>query len=141
MEITGFNRNEVAKNLDLLIKEISDFRFESWNSENFLRELPRKWDLSLVVKEGQKILGFSFNSCKDDVLYIHFFYVFKDSRSKNIGKILLKDCTRLAKKNKFHGISLKCNIDNFGAIGFYLRNGFKIAGRETNFFLMSKALV
>ena len=134
MEITTTTKNEITEIIDLLLNETHSFKFEKWERDNYLMDLPRKWELSIVAKSSGQVAGFSFNSEKKQVMHIHYFYVFQTYRDSKLGISMLQKCTELAKQYKMAKISLKCNIHNFRALKFYIKNDFLIERLEGEFY-------
>lgn len=134
------SKEEVRNSLPILMKGTESFSFESWIEENFLRDLKNKWELSLLVKLKNRIIGFSINSEVNNSLYIHYFFIFEEFRSKRVGNILLDNCIKLAKSRDFDAITLKCNILNFSAIKFYIKNEFTITSLEKDYYVMQRKL-
>ena len=138
MEFIITSKKEISENIDLLLSETKSFNFETWDKENFLLDLPCKWELSVVAKNYGEILGFSFNSQKGQAMHIHFFYVFQTQRNNQTGLLMLKKCIRLAQGYKLSKITLKCNIGNYRALKFYVKNDFDIESLEGKFYHLYK---
>lgn len=136
MELITTTKKEITENIDLLLNETRYFKFETWNKDNFLMDLPRKWELSIVAKSRGQITGFSFNSEKEKAMHIHYFYVFQSCRNSKLGVSMLQKCTDLARQYKYPIITLKCNIANYMALKFYIKNDFAIASLEGEYYHM-----
>jgi ribosomal protein S18 acetylase RimI-like enzyme len=140
MEFFTTTKKEIDENIGLLLNETQSFKFETWNKDNFLMDLPLKWELSIVAKNGNEIIGFSFNSLKEGAMHIHYFYIFQTYRNNKIGELMLKKCLDLVRQYKLPMITLKCNISNYKALKFYLKNDFSIASLEGEFYSLYKNL-
>jgi ribosomal protein S18 acetylase RimI-like enzyme len=116
------------------LNETRSFRFENWGIDNFLMDLPREWELSIVAKSDKEIAGFSFNSEKEQAMHVHYFYVFQAFRNSKLGILMLQKCTDLARQYKFQKITLKCNIHNYKALKFYIKYDFVIDSLEGEFY-------
>jgi ribosomal protein S18 acetylase RimI-like enzyme len=138
MEFITTTKKEIDENIDLLLNETQSFKFETWNKDNFLMDLPRKWELSIVAKSGNEIVGFSFNSQKEGAMHIHYFYVFQTYRNNKLGVLMLKKCIDLVRQYKLQMITLRCNVSNYRALEFYLKNDFAIASLEGEFYGLYK---
>ena len=134
MEFSITSKKEILESIDLLLDETKSFKFETWGKDNFLMELPCKWELSIVAKKYGKILGFSFNSRKGQAMHIHYFYVFQTQRNNQTGLLMLQKCIGLAQGYRLSKITLKCNISNYRALKFYIKNDFEIASLEGEFY-------
>ena len=88
---------------------------ENWSEENYLYELPRKWELSRVVIVDDKIVGYTIISEKESSLHLHKIVVKKNSRGKGIGRMLLQNLEEIGEKS----VTLKVGIENIDAKKFY----------------------
>jgi ribosomal protein S18 acetylase RimI-like enzyme len=112
-----------------------------WNEENFLLELPKKWELSYLVISKNKAISFIIASMKEKMYHIHRLGVAPGYQRQGIGYGLLNILTNQAANDSIHSISLKVAKDNENAIKFYELNGLKIAGRSNSHFLMTKEVL
>jgi ribosomal protein S18 acetylase RimI-like enzyme len=143
IEYSIFTKDLLKKHLTEIINEVKGFEFSNWGEENFLRDMPEKWKLSIGVFSNGALAGFSFNSNKINIYYIHFFYIFKKYRNTGLGKSLLNICIDSSLQNNLKTIQLMCHKDNAGALGFYLKNSFhikSISENDINLYLMEKNL-
>ena len=88
---------------------------ENWSEENYLYDLPRKWELSRVVIVDDKIVGYTIISEKESSLHLHKIVVKKNSRGKGIGRMLLQNLEEIGEKS----VTLKVGIENVDAKKFY----------------------
>ena len=142
-EIYTFTKEILKKYIDAIIRDTSDFEYNNWKEENFLLDLPDKWEFSIALFDGSSITGFSINSRKSDVFYMHFFYILKKYRKSKAGEGLLNACENKAAENKLQIVRLKCNKNNFAALNFYLKNGYAINKtdlHDSNLYLLEKKL-
>jgi len=126
IEFVPMTKEILRVNLSSIIHETRNFEFIDWGEENYLLDLPDKWKMSVAAIEDGVIAGFSINSNKGGIFYIHFFYVFEKYRSSGVGKELIASCERFALDNGINKIQLRCHRDNSRALNFYFRNGFRI---------------
>jgi ribosomal protein S18 acetylase RimI-like enzyme len=142
LQIETLTKDLMHKYLPHILHEVKGFQYTNWKQENYLKDLPDKWKYSLAAIVDQTICGFSVNSNKSGIFYIHFFYVFKDYRKIGIAKYLLIACEKICRKESRTSIQLKCPKNNKSAMRFYERNGFNIAGieekKKINFILEKK---
>lgn len=138
----------VSANPDVLMRYMQDLvdldKYVSslcWSEDNFLLELPGKWELSYLVISKNKIVAFVIASIKGTSYHIHRLGVDPGFQRQGIGRGLLNIITNQALNNSIHSISLKVANDNDNAIKFYELNGFKIAGYSGSNFLMTKEVI
>ena len=106
----------------------SDIPKESWVIENYIYELPEKWNLSLIIRDvkSQILTGFIITSDKGTYYHIHKYAVHPDFRSSGIGYRLLQFFEQSIRQLAKHStIGLFVDSGNESAIRFYTRNGFK----------------
>ena len=143
IEFSTFTRKLLKHHLNEIINEIIGFEFTNWQEENFLREMPDKWKFSIAAFKERSLAGFSINTKKINIFYIHFFYIFKDYRNSGLGKSLLNFCMNTARANNLKVMQLICHKDNTNALEFYDKNKFYIKGtsvKDSNLYLMEKIL-
>ena len=101
---------------------------EYWALENFLQELPDKFQLSLHATINKILVGYIIASSKNDTAYIHKFFVDKEYQGYKIGNRLLNRFYEISGILNFKRIELSVERDNLPAIKFYQKNGFIISG-------------
>jgi len=141
--ISILTKEILEKHIDQFINIAADIPLESWNKENYLFQLPGKWDYSLVFfdNSGEKILGFIIASDKSSSIHIHKFAVHPDFRSQKLGLKLLKEFEKHVKqKSACRIISLYVDAENEKAINFYSRNGFEFVERVESMNFYNKKL-
>lgn len=94
---------------------------DAWGTENFLFELPGKWDLSFLA-EDEGLLGYAILSRKaPDRVHLHHFMLGAAARGRGVGTTMLAEVRRRARPSR---LTLKVHRDNLRAIAFYRREGF-----------------
>jgi len=144
VEFVTFSKEILNLYIDIIINDTIDFEYNNWKKENFFLDMPDKWKFSIALLNENLITGFSINSRKSDIFYIHFFYILKKFRKFNFGKSLLKECEKKAKEYNLQTMQLKCNKNNSSAMSFYLKNGYEIINTgftEKNLYLIDKKLI
>ena len=127
MEFEIINKNYLDNHIETFIQLIQGWQYSSWNEENFMYELPLKWQFSFGVYENEKLLGFCFASNKlNGVYYIHLIFISSEIRGKSIGKKMIEFAKNIAKQNNINKIELRCPESNTDALTFYKKNGFSI---------------
>jgi ribosomal protein S18 acetylase RimI-like enzyme len=116
-------KSRCVENLDDFIAVSCDV--SNWGEEQFLSDLPGKWDLSLSVWDDKPIAYTILSKKWSDRIHIHQFMVKAEYRSSGIGSLMLDG---ILKKYLGEDVSLKVNKDNEKAIKFYERHGFVLVG-------------
>jgi len=143
IEFSAFTKRLLRHHLNEIINEIKGFEFTAWQEEDFLREMPDKWKFSIAAFADSKLAGFSINSRKVNIFYIHLFYIFKDYRNTGLGNSLLDICMNTSLENNMRIMQLICHKKNTSALEFYYKNKFYIKDtsvKDSNLYLMEKIL-
>ncbi len=114
----------------MFIQIIKDEPFEYWSEEHFLKELPLKFELSLVAVNDFQIVGYIIASANVDCAYIHKFMVDSSYRGQQIGTMLQDVFNKNLIKLGFFSIKLCVMGTNKKAISFYKKNGYFPIGRK-----------
>src|SRR5690606_29191462 len=101
-----------------------------WTAQQFLRDLPGKWDLSFALWSDRPI-GYCILSWRNGRIHINQFMVAPSARGCGCGAVMLGEAVARGAR------SLKVHPDNTGAIRFYRRHGWTEAGRENGYLLMT----
>lgn len=126
------------------LNSIKGWNYSTWQAENFLYELPGKWDFSFAVYSGEELAAFCFASHKiANIYYIHLLFVSEMYRGFSLGNSMIKYAGMIAKKYQVAKIGLRCPESNTGALEFYKRAGFNIkekindevSGSEADYYL------
>lgn len=96
----------------------------AWRPEQFLIDLPRKWELSRAVYEGDKLVAYCLASVRGRFMWVHRFIVGSEVRSKGIGARLIDEMQRLSAELGLKGILLKTPNNNDRGLAFYRRLNF-----------------
>lgn len=128
---------------DLVLAKLSDLAYicrdvphENWEDNQYLIDLPGKWDLSIVSLSGDNLIGYIIASEKEfSVAHIHKFIVNPSYRGQGIGKKMLDEFIKISGKNNTK-ITLKVYHDNIDAIRFYQNQGFMKSGIRNNLIVM-----
>jgi ribosomal-protein-alanine N-acetyltransferase len=91
----------------------------------FLNFLLREPNGFLIAKMNDQIVGYIVGVTEKDIGTIDSIAVKKDYRRKSIGKKLLDSIIEYFKLKNISIINLQVRIDNYEAISFYEKNGFK----------------
>jgi len=117
----------------------ADKDWDYWNYENFIYELPGKWEMSFYLEVNDVIIGYCINSIKQNCVWLHHIIISKKYRGIGIGNIMLDELIRRTmEKTQFRRIGLKVGVDNQPAQGFYNKAGFEIEKTEKEYLTMMK---
>ena len=91
--------------------------------------LTKKDHHAIFIYDEGSVIGFIHLECVDDLieerkLEIKALVVNENARGKGIGKALVEEAKKWAKKRELHTIYLNCNILRDRTHAFYLREGF-----------------
>lgn len=132
------DKEDCKKLIPRLSKIGIDLEWENWVEDNYLMDLPCKWDLSFTCSLNDEIVGYVFLSKKlENQIYIHRFIIDKNYRHKGIGKKILEQIQKEAIDN-INILSLRVNENNIEAQNFYKKNGFSIEDILDGDYVLSK---
>lgn len=116
-----------------------DQLWDYWDYENFIYELPGKWEMSFYLEINNNIIGYCINSIKHDCVWLHHIIIDESFRNRGIGNIILKELERRTKeKTIFKEIGLKVGAENYLAQRFYDKAGFEIEKYDKDYITMKK---
>jgi ribosomal protein S18 acetylase RimI-like enzyme len=101
-----------------------DQRRENFDSF-FSREVPIDEDASLVLLDGERIVGFVKIDLVANGAYVHGVGVLPDYRRQGLGKLVLGTSLRRAAKNDRKKMMLEVDLENQAAMALYRSLGFK----------------
>ena len=118
-----------SENISFYLKKLMDIEkqieWSPWNEENFLKEIPAKWNLSFVYECADKVLGFAILSQKSPgCIHLHRLVVSPESQGTGIGKKMLKEMFLRCQTQRIKFLSLYVPRNNEIAIKFYEAEGF-----------------
>jgi len=133
----------IARNIDTLIELSKTIPFDNWILDNYLLDLPFKWEFSFIVYNNKGvIIGFVVSSLRNKCLHINRIVISKFYQNKGIGADLLNTLIDIAKKQSINNITLKVHVDNLKAINWYKKYKFKVIHEaEKDYLLMQYALI
>lgn len=141
MKIEVLDKTVMKENLEQLL-ELERFYSgncaEMWRPENFMFDLPMKWDLSQIASEDGKIKGYIVCSKKlsdiegteQEYYFVHRTFIHPDIRKSTLLARLFINSAYTAKR---HGLNMgmwKCSKDNKRVYEFHLRFADRIIKEE-----------
>lgn len=131
----------IQENMSDFLDIITDGLHEYWKEQEFLFDMPKKWESSIAMTSNNKVIGIVISSLKNNLFHIHKFFIHRDYRNQGYGKILLQEFEhRIVTNFNINSISLKVYQDNTKAIEFYEANGFIKFDIDNNLFVLHKSL-
>lgn len=121
----------------LYLEELTNLN-PHWREENFLIDLPKKYDYSIMLVEKDEILGYIICSQKNDFIHINRFIIDTNIARKGLGTILLNKFVDIV-KNSYSTISLKV-LKSSEAVNFYKKNCFKITNEIGEYYHMERVI-
>jgi len=102
---------------------------ERWGGEEFEKDLPGKWDLSVLALGGSsEVCAFLVASEKPGAtLYVHRFAVKPACRGRALGFTLIRALAQAGVARNLVRMALVANRGNSAALGFYRSLGFEDA--------------
>jgi ribosomal protein S18 acetylase RimI-like enzyme len=139
--IRGLGKDELAANIDRFVAVAGDVPGEYWTAENFLRELPEKWTLSLAAWHGEIPVGYAILSRRPSgAVHLHHFMIAAGARDHGLGGRLLAAALARCREQSCPEVTLKVATDSVAAQRFYLRHGFADEGREGDYRKMRRSM-
>lgn len=141
ISIQNITYDYVKQHISVFLDIISDGLNEYWGEQEFLNDLPKKWDSSVVLIINSSIVGFIISSYKNDCFHIHKFFIHKKYRNYGYGELLLHEFeTRIKQNFDIHTISLKVYKENLKAIHFYKNQNFIENQNQDSLLLLTKKI-
>lgn len=125
MKIYTLNKALLKNKIEEILNiDRSQMKSDAWAKVNFFYDLPSKFDLSVIVLEKERVLGFSIVSKKEKRCHLHRIMVAKKLTGQGIGSQMINEVVKRAKKANLKKLTVqsqkKARVENF-----YLKNGFK----------------
>lgn len=127
-----WDRSKVEQNIDTIERLFVQFREVPWTREQILSDRAGKWEHTVVALSGDRIEGFSFNSLRDDFIYIHALFVDPQGRGRGLGAQIVDCLDRRAAEYDLEGLQLRVAFTNIWAMRLYLGCGFQITDAEAD---------
>ena len=129
IQVVKVTREYMIKNMNKFLaieKNWVDLGEESWIEENFLFELPLKWELSFAAEKDDLIIGYLIGSkYTTELSRINKLVVDSQHHRCGIGKQLINQYFATCLKKGIEKSELKALIENIPANNFYAKNGYR----------------
>jgi ribosomal protein S18 acetylase RimI-like enzyme len=141
------DKSYMESHVDVFLQLVKGWEYCTWERNNFLYDLPRKWDFSFAGFQDESLSSFCIASNKiSDAYYIHLFFVSPESRGRRTGREMIAHAERIALQHGIKRIELRCPEKNAGALAFYRKEGFveqsllqdEVSGPEADYYLIKQ---
>ncbi len=103
---------------------------DGWNLDNYLIDIPKKWDYSKYIFSDEKIIALIVSSEKNGKPYINKLAVLPEYRRLGLAKILVKEFVDILVNSGEREVLLSVKKSNKSALKFYKKLGFKVFCEE-----------
>ncbi len=128
-----WDRSRVEANIETIEALFAQFREVPWTREQILSDRAGKWEHTVVALQGDHIEGFSFNSLRENYIYIHALFVDPKGRGRGLGAQIVECLDRRASEYGLDGLQLRVAYTNIWAMRLYLSCGFAITDAENEY--------
>ncbi len=128
--------------------ENKSFKY-SWSISQINSELIREKNYNICIKENNKLLAYAFSRIEVDFLEIMKIATTELLRRKGLANLIILKLNDFCIRREINKIFLDVNSNNFEAINFYRKNGFKTDSIRKKYYqksnedaiLMSKKII
>lgn len=128
--------------------ENKSFKY-SWSISQINSELIREKNYNICIKENNKLLAYAFSRIEVDFLEIMKIATTELLRRKGLANLIILKLNDFCIRREINKIFLDVNSNNFAAINFYRKNGFKTDSIRKKYYqksnedaiLMSKKII
>jgi ribosomal-protein-alanine N-acetyltransferase len=106
----------------------------NWSKESFLNFAGEEGSLALILELDSQIRGFLVGRLAADQAELLNLAVTATHRRKGTGKALLSNALREWRSRGAKAVYLEVRESNTGAIAFYEKHGFTVAGRRIGYY-------
>lgn len=115
-----------------------DQAWMAWGQENYLKDLPGKWEVSRAGYMNGQLVGYCLGSVRGGMLWIHRLVVSDKVRGQGIGAEILAEMHLVAERIELNGLILKARMEKAGAVNFYSAHGFRKVCHNNEYVTMIK---
>jgi ribosomal protein S18 acetylase RimI-like enzyme len=127
-KVRALSRNHIERFAAQYVAVAADA--DTWTAENFLTELPGKWDLSFALWDKAPIAYAILSRPEPGRVHLHHFMVTEALRNQGLGGEMLKEVVKRAGQLR---LTLKVDQANDGAQRFYEQHGFQLVEKGKYF--------
>lgn len=117
-------------------EDIDSYVNKNFNNSSFKKELQNPDNIYHIISVNNKVAGYSkivlnienVNVAAQNITKLERLYLLKEFHGLNLGSKLFDFNVSLSKKKHQKGLWLAVWVENFRAISFYTKTGFKIVG-------------
>ncbi|EQB86648.1 ribosomal-protein-alanine N-acetyltransferase [Clostridium punense] len=130
LSITPMNEDNIVE-----VEAISKLSFPiPWSLDSLKKELENKYANYIVLKLGDKVVGFGGMWIIFDEAHITNIAVHPDYRGHGLGDILVENLLIICRQKKLVGITLEVRRSNIPAITLYEKHGFIVEGIRKQYY-------
>lgn len=130
--IITLTKDLMLKNYDR-IKELLDLiPGRKWSREEITADRPMKWEYSLLVLDGENIIGVGLISKKGDTRHHHMTSVDKSYERSGLGSAMMLNSATMARTLGETFVTAKVEKGNELSMNFQTKLGFAVCGEEQN---------
>jgi len=141
LTLRSFTKQDFEAHESDFLAIAADIEDENWTAENFLVDLPGKWELSVTAWSDGRPVAYAVVSRKaDDTAHLHHFMVTNAFRGQGLGQRLLVEAERRAEASGCARMTLKVATGNAGARRFYTVLGYAAGEKAGGYVTMVKGI-
>ncbi|MBL4898767.1 MAG: GNAT family N-acetyltransferase [Colwellia sp.] len=111
--------------------------YDTWDLDNYLMDLPLKWESSLyAIDEDQNLLGFMIMCKKEKHMHINRIAISVEAQGLGIGTHFINHVNSVAIEQKMDDIIFKVHENNKQSPGWAQSLGYKVIGKEKGYLLV-----
>lgn len=138
LRFSSLDRERMEHAFPALERLNADQAWMSWPKENYLRDLPSKWEFSRTVSIGGELVACAICSLRGRFLWLHRLVVLPAARGRGVGARVLEELEGIGRTAGVKGLLLKTPLGNPGALRFYERSGYVRLPDDGNFAVLRK---
>ncbi len=101
--------------------------WKDWEAANVMMDLPRKWEFSLLLRDGSSTIGFLLASVYNgQTIHVHQLAVLAERQGEGSGRSLMRRLIQLAAEKGAGAITLETLPRTDAAQGLYASLGFQV---------------
>lgn len=139
--ILPLTARDLRDHAEAFVAIAADVPGEYWTSEHFLKEMPRKWDLSFALwRHGEPIAYAVVSEREPEHAHLHHFMLATAYRGRHLGSRFLWFVKRHVSKRGYQRLTVKVAVVNVVALRFYRMRGFAILANDGRYLTLEHRL-